>query len=465
MTEGFSARIAGMTVGRRLKSMITGDTGSIVATAVVQSILRIVGSVILTRLLPPEAFGVVGIITSVAVTFALLSDIGLLAYVVRHEEDATSEFLDEIWTLRLVRSVALSCLVAAAAYPIATFIGKPDLSWAIAVGGLSFLLDAADSLAFVTALRSRQVKKLNVVDISTQALGLAGSIILALIFRNYWAIILNNLISQIIRAWLSYRWFPGNSRRWRFSNTRARDLWHFSKFITGSTMLTLVITQTDKFVLAKLIPLHIFGFYMIANNLAGTPTGLASSYAGRLLFPIFSDTRRRSPEDLSWQFYHLRMRVSVLYALGIGLLISCSPLIVSFIYSEAYRTVATLLQILLMSSFFAMNNYVTNELMIARGEPWFTLYSNLVRITFFVSIGVLAYNHFGVMGIIWTVGAVEGSAQVYSWIALKRRGLFKAAPELQILGAGAAGLIIGYGVNLLGTAVLIRFRGGLVWHW
>ena len=454
--------MAGSAIGRRLKSMMTGDTGAIAATAVVQSALRIAGSVILTRLLLPEAFGVVGIITSVAVTFGLLSDIGIIAYVVRHEEEATREFLDEIWTLRLIRSIILSSLVAGAAYPIASFIGKPELGWAIAVGGLTFLLDGADSLAFVTALCSRQVKKLNVIDISTQAFGLATSVILALVFRNYWAIIVNNLISQIIRSWLSYRWFPGHSRRWHFDTARARDLWHFSRFITGSTMLTLVITQTDKFVLAKLVPLQILGLYMIANNLAGAPTSLASSYAGRLLFPIFADIRRHSPENLSWQFYQLRMRVSLLYALGIGLLISCSPLIVCVLYNQTYRQVAGLLQILFISSFFAMNNYVTNEIMIARGEPSFTLYSNLVRLAFLVSAGLVTYKYFGVMGIIWTVGLIEGVAQAYGWIALSRRGILKVVPELQILGAGAAGIVVGYCLNIVGVAVLVWLRNVLV---
>jgi O-antigen/teichoic acid export membrane protein len=207
-----------------LKAKLVGDTGSVAGTVVFLNLMRIVNSAILTRLLTAEAFGVVGIITSVAVTFGLLSDIGINAFIVRHKDSEDPRFLDELWTLRMIRSLVLSGGVAIASGPIAGYLGKPELQWAIAAGGLIFLFDAVDSMALFGALRSRQVKRLNRIDIVCQVFGVVLSIAIAFFVRSYWAIMLANSLGQLFRAYLSYALFPGSQRRWRFSKARATEL-------------------------------------------------------------------------------------------------------------------------------------------------------------------------------------------------------------------------------------------------
>ncbi len=90
------------------RKMIAGDTAIVVGTMLIQNMIRVVGSMILTRMLSAEAFGVIGVISSVAVTFGLLSDIGIVAFVVRHERSNERTFLDEVWTLRMIRSLLLT---------------------------------------------------------------------------------------------------------------------------------------------------------------------------------------------------------------------------------------------------------------------------------------------------------------------------------------------------------------------
>jgi O-antigen/teichoic acid export membrane protein len=107
-------------------------------------------------------------------------------------------------------------------------------------------------MMFFTALRNREVKRLNKIDIIAQMFGVVASIALALLLRNYWAILTANLLGQLFRVWVSYAWFKGSRRRWSLSRPRSAELWKFSRFITGSTILTLIISQTDKVALSKL---------------------------------------------------------------------------------------------------------------------------------------------------------------------------------------------------------------------
>lgn len=459
-TGRFADRLNVASLYAAARTKMAGDTGSVAATAAFSNVMRIVNSAILTRLLTADAFGVVGIITSVAVTFGLLSDIGIGAFMVRHRDSDDPDFIDELWTLRMIRSIALSAGVAILSGPIAAYLGKPELQWAIAVGGLTFLLDGVDSMALVGALRSRRVKFLNRIDITCQLFGLVTSIILALLLRNYWAILTANVFGQIFRAWISYAWFPGSRRRWRFSRARTRELWLFSRFITGSTILTLIISQTDKVALSKLFPLEMFGLYMIASNLAGAPAGLAGTYVHRILYPAYAQTARENPAGMRAHYYGQRLLTSLVYALMVGGVIACAPLIVTLIYDDRYLPAIVYFQILLVSAFFAMGTGAVNEVMIALGHSSYTLSSNIVRISFLAGGGWAAYRAYGPLGLVWVVGSIEVAAQLWGWLNLYRRGLLSVPKEALILLVGAVGFGLGYVVNLGGLALVHMVQGG-----
>jgi len=430
---------------RAVRRGVTSDTSVVVGVMLFQNVLRIVSSVILTRLLNAEAFAVVGIITSVMVTFALISDVGIIAFLVRHKNGIDRDFRDEVWTLKLVRGIALSILVAILAGPIAQFMGKPELQWPIAVAGLTSLIDGLGSMAPFNALRARRVKLMSSIDVGSQIVGLVISIICALIFRSFWAIILSTLLGQLIGTGINYWLYSDSSQRFRFSKARAAELWQFSRFITGSTMLTLLITQGDKLVLARAFPLDMMGIYIIAAGLAMAPIGLVTAYAGRVLYPLYAEIFRESPEALRTKFYSVRMPQTLFYTFAAGGFIGCAHLVITLLYDPRYADAAMYLQILSISTFFAAGNYAANEVMIAIGNTRFTFVTNLARLGYLAVVGWIAWSQLGPVGIVWAVGTVEFAAQVIAWIALRRHGFLNVSRELLFIVVGLTGVAIGYG--------------------
>ncbi|GAA3707633.1 hypothetical protein GCM10022268_16260 [Sphingomonas cynarae] len=429
---------------RAVRRGVTSDTSVVVGVMLLQNVLRIVSSVILTRLLNAEAFAIVGIITSVMVTFALISDVGIIAFIVRHEKGIDRDFRDEVWTLKLVRGIALSILVAILAGPIAQFMEKPELQWPIAVAGLTSLIDGLGSMAPFNALRARRVKMMSSIDVGSQIVGLVISIICALIFRSFWAIILSTLLGQLLSVGVSYWLYPDSSQRFRFSKARAAELWQFSRFITGSTMLTLLITQGDKLVLARAFPLDMMGIYIIAAGLAVAPIGLVTAYAGRVLYPLYAEIFRESPEALRTKFYSVRMPQTLFYMFAAGGFIGCAHLVITLLYDPRYAGAAMYLQILSISTFFAAGNYAANEVMIAIGNTRFTFVTNLARLGYLAIVGWIAWSQLGPVGIVWAVGTVEFAAQVIAWIALRRHGFLNVSRELLFILVGLTGIAIGY---------------------
>jgi O-antigen/teichoic acid export membrane protein len=449
--SGESRRRRGFSIARRF---LSADTTTVVGIVVLLNLLRIVSTIVLTRLLNAEAYGVIGIVTSIAVVFALISDIGVVAFVVRHEQGLDSRLLDKIWTIRLVRSAVLTVAMAVLAGPISQFMQKPELFWPLVFGSLTFLLDGLGSMSIATALRQNLVKRLSVIDLIASLFVFVISVSLAWWWGNFWAVLVTSSLGQCLRAVLSYIWFPDSARRLRFSRARFLELWRFARYITGSTIITLFLTQADKLVLSRLFTLETLGLYVLASNLATAAVGLAAAYCTRVLYPNLARQWRESPSTFREAFYHQRMLMSSLYIFAVGGTIGSADLIVAVLYDERYYSASVFFQLLSVSALFSLNNYAINELTIASGRQYFTFRANVVRLLYLGIFAYPAYRWFGPVGAIAVVGSTELVAQLYGWSTLHRLRLLDWRRELSLLGLGGVGVATGLGVNAVGLRLL-----------
>ena len=275
---------------RRALAFALRDTNVVVASVIFNNLLRALSSVILTRLLVPEVFGIAGLIGALAFTLSLMSDLGFQAFVVRHQDGDKARFLDTVWTVALIRSALLTLLLIAMSGPIAVMIGSPELAPIIAASSLIFVVEGVASVSLLTAIRHRKILRLSLLEASVAIFQFVAAAILAYFWRNYWAILASLLMGGALKSLLSYLCFSDSLRRLALDRQYLKDLWGFARFVTGSSIITVVLVQSDKFVLAALMPLEAFGLYVLAGNLASAPLAFASAYASRVLYPAPNPT-------------------------------------------------------------------------------------------------------------------------------------------------------------------------------
>src|SRR5687768_7547642 len=68
-------------------------------------IIRLGGNLIMTRLLPPEMFGVMAIVLAVQITLAMLLDIGLRTALIQSPRGDDERLLNTAWTMQIIRCV------------------------------------------------------------------------------------------------------------------------------------------------------------------------------------------------------------------------------------------------------------------------------------------------------------------------------------------------------------------------
>jgi len=443
---------------RRFVQFARGGTASIVATAITTNVLRIASSVTLTRLLDARAFGIVGIVTSVAIILQLISDIGVLPFVVRHDRGDDRKFLDEIWTLRLLRSAALTIIMAAVAIPVSRFLDKPEFALILAVWSVNFIIDGLSSMTFATAIREQKLWRLTLSELTASVAQLAIAVALAIILRSYWALLIAMLASATLKAVLSYVLFPNSRRRWSLSGERAREMWAFSRFIAPSSLMTVLILQADKVVLARLMPLVTYGLYAVAATLSAAGPVLAASYARRVLYPAYAEVARIDRGALRDVFYAKRRLVALLYMAAMGMIGGGAQLIVAVLYDARYLPVAPFLQLLCISGALTLANTAAEEVLIAAGNVRATLFANATRMIWLVA-SVCATLVIGrTLVLVAGFGLMEVAAMLTLWFSLRRVGLFNFREEMFGLFAGCIGAVVGLLVAHLGLAILPSIR-------
>ncbi|MDB5687148.1 MAG: Membrane protein involved in the export of O-antigen and teichoic acid, partial [Rhizorhabdus sp.] len=327
LLNGFVGRI-GAQKGR--------DSLVLIGTTIASNLLRIASTMAMTRLLAPDVFGLVGIINTIFFIVTMLTDLGFQAYVVRHADGDDRRFLDVIWTIHAGRGAALALISAALALPLAHLLAKPELVLPLAVASIIFFINGVASLSLITALRTHQVRKLCYLDLGVLVFQTIIAVVAAALLHDVWSIIVAMIMAAILRAVLSYSLFPGSGSGIAIDKAIQKDFWAFSRFIMGSSLLTLLIAQTDKIVLARIFSLDRFGLYVIATTLASVPLAFVGSYASRILYPRYASVFREAPDRLPSIYYAGRRTMSLLYSFAAGGLIGCAPLVVRLLYDDRY---------------------------------------------------------------------------------------------------------------------------------
>ena len=417
-------------------------------TAGAGNLIRVLSSAILTRLLSSDAFGVVGFITSVSFILTMLSDVGIMPFVVRHQAGATAEFLNDIWTLRLIRSLVLAAVNALLSWPLAAYAGKPELQPVLFLWSLSFVLDGVSSMSFAVAIRERMIKRLALFDLSAAIIQVFVSVTLVLYIKNYWAIVYAILLGSLIKSFMSYIIFPGSARKFSFNKETTIELWRFSRFIGMSSILTIAISQSDKLYFGRVLPLAALGLYALASTLANAPLAAAMPYADRILYPSYAAAVRDNA-DVRATYYQGKRRFTLLYMLAVGILIGAGPLIVKILYDPRYAAVGPMLQILAFGPLLFLNNLAADRVLIATGRPWNTMAVGLMRVIWLVFAAIAITVTGNPWLLIFFIGFIEIPATLFHWFLLKLFDLFDLKEELVPLGVAAGGILTGTALTFI----------------
>jgi O-antigen/teichoic acid export membrane protein len=338
-------------------------------------LLRLGSNIVLTRLLYPEAFGQMALVFSLMTGLQMFSDVGTGLAIVQNPRGEDPGFLDTAWTIQCIRGAILWLVSWLIAWPIAGFYGDPMLRWLIPAAGASALLAGFASTSIHTHERHLRVERLTIIDLASQVLGIAATVIAALVNRAVygpdhpsavWAIVIGTVATVAGRTVLSHTYLPGIRNRFRFDPAATKVLFRFGRWIFVSTLLSFLAGQSDRLIFATMIPLSLVGVYAIATVLAALPTQAMLKLRTAVIFPAY--TRVVGRDDFRTVVWRMRMPLLLGGAAVVSMLAAGGPFLVRVLYDHRYEDAGWILQFLAAATWFQILESTNTAALLARGD-------------------------------------------------------------------------------------------------
>lgn len=358
-------------------------------------VMRLLSNLALTRLLFPEAFGLMALMQTFMIGLQMFSDIGLRPSIIQNPRGEEPDFLNTAWTLQVTRGVVLWLGACALAWPVAEMYHEPQIMWLLPVVGLNAVIAGFTTTKTAVANRQIQLGLQTTLGLVNQALAMLIMVAIALIWPSVWALVLGGLASSVLNVVSGHVFMPGVSNRFRWEPGAARELMSFGKFIFLSTIAAFLIEQGDKLVLGRVVSLSDLGVYNIALFLAVFPAMLGNILAQRILFPLYRELRPSAGEENRRKINRARSLLTGGMIAMMGSVAILGVWLIDLLYDDRYHFAGPMLIVAALSQIPVAMTTGNGQLLLAEGNS--RDFSRLVVIRGVISFAALIL-------LIWQLG-------------------------------------------------------------
>ena len=346
---------------------LTGSMLTAGSYAVTQA-LRLVSNLILTRLLFPEAFGVMALVSVVLVGLTMFSDMGIGPAISQNSRGDEPAFLDTAFTFAVVRGLALWLLTCALSWPMAQLYAAPELVQLLPAAGLTLLIAGFNPTRIDTANRHLLLGRVTLLDLAAQVLGILSMIVLAFALRSVWALVIGAIIGSVAKLLVMHLWLPGRRNRFHWDSATGHDLIRFGKWIFLSTACGFLLSQGDKAIFGAYLTKAELGIYNIGWFLASFPILLAGAVTGRILIPLYRDHHPATSAENARKMRRLRQALSGGTLLLLGALGVVGMPLVGVLYDPRYQAAGLVVVVMAMVQMPAVIGMTYDQSALAAGD-------------------------------------------------------------------------------------------------
>jgi O-antigen/teichoic acid export membrane protein len=370
----------------------------------VERALRLGSNLVMTRLLAPEAFGLISMVVAVQLLVDMISDIGIRQSVVRHKDGEDPHFLRVAWTVQILRSGVVAGLVVLAALgflELGPLLAAPDNVYAdpmlpglVLASALPVLMRGAASVNVYLAARRLHLGRAVTLDICDPLISIPAMILFAQIEASAWALMAGMLVGAAVRLALSHILFPQPRMRLTWDSEIADELWRFGRWLIGASLAGFVARNGDRFILGALLSKTDFGFYAIAAIWVQTGAVVLTKLADQVIFASVSELYRTSAAGLRRVLGRLRLGFDALCVAGFLVAFFLGSWFVELLYPPAYAAAGAMIS-LLAFRLLALRYLPLGAVLLAAGDSRSTMYVTMLRALWMLSAPIAAWYALG----------------------------------------------------------------------
>jgi PST family polysaccharide transporter len=412
--------------------------------------IGLVTTILLTRTLAPQAFGIVSLGAFFLNVFDLRGKLGF-DYAFTHQPATTRESLETYLGLQIGFGLATLVVAALAWFPLGMFGYVEDVRNALVILAMLALIDSTGQVARIATEKELNFRGTTTVFSIALLLSNATAVAMAFAGFGYWSLLAQAGVNAVFGS-IGFWRVSGLKVRPRISAPIAKAMLRYGSAMALGSVAVIVLLQYDNFLVGTFVGLATLGYYERAYKVAQWPTGLVTHVVSRGAFPTYAKLQN-DPVRLSKAFnLTLWLITTASLPLAIALFVS-APDFIELIFGGAWLPTAIFLRVLVGYSILRPLLDDTGALFTAIGKPHlstFTLGVQAIALVLIATPLTLVYGAIGTavgVGAAFVVGVVVAYRNVGRQIELSVRDTF-LRPGI----AGAAALAV-YAV--------VRFGGDL----
>jgi O-antigen/teichoic acid export membrane protein len=395
--------------------------------------LRIVSSLVLTRLLAPAYFGEIALVSTLTLGISFLSDIGLAPSVIQSKRGDDPAFLNTAWTLQVLRGAMIWLVAVAISWPAAFFYRDHTLRLLLPALALSPLISGFNSTNLLTLSKHMGVRRLFAIDGTTSVVSLVVTIVWAYFRPSVWAIIAGQLASTLYRLGISFvpSVAPGIRNSFHWDRESVLSIVHFGRWIMFGTAFFFFSSQADRLILGRLISLSLLGVYGIAYQISDVPRQIILALGQRVAYPFTSKIAHQPIEEFRSKFLHYRFLVLLVGAVMLGIMFNWGALLITHLYDHRYHEAAWMVPILVLGLWNTLLYQTIDPALYALGKPKYNAIGHAVYCIIICSAIPIAFHFFGMFGAVVAVAAGDFPVYLVVQFGATREGLRPLRQDLK----------------------------------
>ena len=380
---------------------------STVSGQVIMLFFTVVSTAVMARLLAPEDFGLVVMITAFTGFITTFKDMGLSAAIIQRDSITQTEVSTLFW-INIIISFSIALVVAFAAPLLVYLYGEQRVFNITLVFAISIFISGF-SLQH-TALMKRQMKFKSLAknNILCAGISILTGIFLAYQGYGYWAVVISTVLAPVlstISLWIICDWRP----LFIFKLSEGRSFLKFGLNITGFDLVNYFSRNADNMLIGKYLGSAALGLYSKAYQLLLLPITQLRDPLNAVALPALSSLQ--TDREKFRRYYSNYIFLLTFFSMPMVLFLAIfSDELISIILGDKWVSASYIFKLLAITSFIQPVASTRGVVMISTGNTKKYLIWGLTNAVF-VIMGF-------VIGIYWGIPGIAISYAIVNYVLL-----------------------------------------------
>ena len=287
--------------------------------------VTLIVSIVLARLLDPDVYGLIALVTVFTTILQAFVDSGLGSALVQ-KKDADDLDFSSVFYFNFAMCVLLYALMFFSAPYISSFYRRPELTPVIRVLSLTLIISGVKNVQQAYVSKNMLFKKFFFATLGgTIGAGIIG-IIFAYMGFGIWALVgqyLFNLTIDTVILWITVKWRP----KLMFSWTRLKGLLSYGWKLLGSRLIDTGYSELRSLIIGKRYTSADLAFYDRGRQFPNLIVNNINDSIDSVLFPTLSQQQENTENVKKMTRRSIGVSVYIMAPLLIGLAFCAEPII------------------------------------------------------------------------------------------------------------------------------------------